>query len=152
MPGLPDFRLETYFSQWEFTARPNMAASDAQSMSVRELLNLADAADQEAFDQLWLGYTQTFGAPDLRAVIASTYDRQRPEDILCFTGAEEGVFTAMQVLLDRDSHAIVVTPNYQSAETVPLSICAVRASPWTLIRIGPSRSIESQQPFARIPS
>jgi aspartate/methionine/tyrosine aminotransferase len=84
---------------------------------------------QEAFDQLWLGYTQTFGAPDLRAVIASTYDRQRPEDILCFTGAEEGVFTAMQVLLDRDSHAIVVTPNYQSAETVPLSICAVTGVP-----------------------
>lgn len=135
---LPDFRLETYFSRWEFTARFNLAASDAQSMSLRELLNLADPVDQEKFDRLWLGYTQTFGAPELRELIASTYDRQTSENILCFVGAEEGVFTAMQVLLDRNSHAIVVTPNYQSAETIPLSICEVTGVPlipeekWTL--------------------
>jgi aspartate/methionine/tyrosine aminotransferase len=44
----------------------------------------------------------------------------------------------MQVLLEPDDHAIVVTPNYQAAETVPLSICAVSGVPlgpdknWTL--------------------
>ena len=31
----------------------------------------------------------------------------------------------MQVLLKPGDHAIVLTPNYQSAETVPLSICEV---------------------------
>jgi aspartate/methionine/tyrosine aminotransferase len=31
----------------------------------------------------------------------------------------------MNVLLERGDHAIVITPNYQSAETVPLSICEV---------------------------
>jgi aspartate/methionine/tyrosine aminotransferase len=31
----------------------------------------------------------------------------------------------MRVLLSADDHAIVITPNYQSAETVPLSICEV---------------------------
>jgi aspartate/methionine/tyrosine aminotransferase len=45
---------------------------------------------------------------------------------------------ALHVLLDRDSHAIVVTPNYQSVETIPLSLCALTGVPldpdrqWTL--------------------
>ena len=32
MPMLPDFRLETYFSRWEFTARYHLTASDAQTL------------------------------------------------------------------------------------------------------------------------
>ena len=128
MTALPDFKLEKHFSRWEFAARYNLAASDAQSMSLRDLLDLAAPAEQEAFDRSWLGYTETFGAPDLREAIAATYEKQQAGNILCFAGAE-GLFAAMQVLLDRDSHAIVVTPNYQSAETVPLSLCAVTGIP-----------------------
>ena len=129
MSALPDFRLETYFSRWEFTARHNMTASDAQSMTLRELLAMASPEDAEAFDRLWLGYTQTFGAPDLREEIAGTYDELAAADILCFAGAEEGIYIANNVLLDAQDHAIVVTPNYQAAETVPLSICAVSGVP-----------------------
>ncbi|MGH6615214.1 aminotransferase class I/II-fold pyridoxal phosphate-dependent enzyme [Sphingomonas sp.] len=129
MPALQDFRLETYFSKWEFRARFHLTASDAQSMTLRELLDLADPQDVAAFDAMWLGYTETFGAPDLRAEIARTYDVRAADDILCFAGAEEGLYVAANVLLARDDHAIVVTPNYQAAETVPLSICAVTGVP-----------------------
>jgi aspartate/methionine/tyrosine aminotransferase len=125
MTALPDFRLETYFSRWEFAARYHLTASDAQSMRVDELLALAEPADRDAFQSLHLGYTQTYGSPDLRAAIAMTYDIRAADDILCFAGAEEGIYIAMRVLLGADGHAIVVTPNYQSAETVPLSICEV---------------------------
>ena len=125
MATLPDFRLETYFSKWEFSARYHMTASDAQSMALKDLLALADAADREAFETLSLGYTQTFGAPELLEVIASTYERQTPADLLCFAGAEEGLYVAMHALLDKGDHAIVVTPNYQSSETIPLSLCEV---------------------------
>ncbi|MCZ4279672.1 aminotransferase class I/II-fold pyridoxal phosphate-dependent enzyme [Kiloniella laminariae] len=124
-----DFTLETFFSKWEFAARYHMTASDMQSMSVSELLALADQDDREAFDKLHLGYTETWGAPDLRAEIAKTYDRAEPDDILCFAGAEEGIYIAMKVLLEPDDHAIVVVPNYQAAETLPLSICAVSGVP-----------------------
>ncbi len=129
MPALQDFRLETYFSKWEFRARFHLTASDAQSMTLRELLDLADPQDVAAFDAMWLGYTETFGAPDRRAEIARTYDVRAADDILCFAGAEEGLYVAANVLLARDDHAIVVTPNYQAAETVPLSICAVTGVP-----------------------
>ena len=125
MPALPDFRLETYFSRWEFAARYNLTASDAQTMSLAELLDLADDDGRARWEALHLGYTETFGLPALREAIAGTYDQVAAPDVLCFTGAEEGIYLAMQVLLDPGDHAVVVTPNYQAAETVPLSICDV---------------------------
>ena len=129
MPALQDFRLETFFSRWEFAARYHLTASDAQSMTLGELLAMTDPADREGFDHLWLGYTETWGAPALRAEIARTYEYREPADILCFAGAEEGIYIANHVLLEAGDHAIVVTPNYQAAETVPLSICAVTGVP-----------------------
>ena len=133
-----DFALEVHMSRWEFTARYNMTASDAESMTIAELLALAAPADRAAFENLWLGYTETPGAPDLRQAIADTYDEIAPDDVLCFAGAEEGIYVAMRVLLGADDHAVVVTPNYQAAETLPLSVCAVTGVPlepdrgWTL--------------------
>jgi len=123
-----NFELETYFSKWEFSARHHMTASDAQSLTVNELLRMASLPN-DALGDLFLGYTETWGAPDLREAIASTYDNMKPENILCFAGAEEGVYAAMRVLLDASDHAIVVTPNYQAAETVPLDICEVSGVP-----------------------
>ena len=66
-----------------------------------------------------------FGDPYLREVIASTYHEQASENILCFAGASEGIYAANHVILDKDSHAIVVTPNYQSHEALPASIASV---------------------------
>lgn len=106
-----------------------MTASDAESMSMHDLLALATPQEREAFEGMWLGYTETFGAPDLRESIAATYQQRTANEILCFAGASEGIFAANTVLLDKDSHAIVVTPNYQSHETLPLAICAATGVP-----------------------
>ncbi len=122
---LPDFRLEKYFSRWEFRARFHLTASDAETLALDELLALATPEDRRRFETMRLGYTETWGAPALREAIASTYDDVTADEVLVFAGAEEGIFAAMQVLLDADNHAIVVTPNYQAAETVPASICDV---------------------------
>ena len=129
MPTLPDFRLETHFSKWEFKARYHMTASDAQSMSLRDLLAMATPEERDDFENLWLGYTETFGAPDLRDTIAGTFASQSADNILCFAGASEGIYAANNVILDSDSHAIVVTPNYQSHETLPVAICQATGVP-----------------------
>ena len=129
MSSLPEFRLERHFAKWEFSARYHLTASDAQSMSLPELLAMASPETRAGFEEMWLGYTETYGAPDLRAAIAATYDAQVAENILCFAGASEGIFAANTVLLDKDSHAIVVTPNYQSHETLPQAICSASAVP-----------------------
>ncbi|MFI5614856.1 aminotransferase class I/II-fold pyridoxal phosphate-dependent enzyme [Amycolatopsis sp. NPDC051903] len=122
MPTLPDFRLETYFSRWEFTARHHLTASDVQTFTVRELLALADDDGRERWENLALGYTETYGLPALREEIAETYTDVGPEHVLCFAGAEEGLYLAMRTLLEPGDHTVVITPNYQAAETIPLSI------------------------------
>lgn len=124
-----DFALEVHFSRWEFRARYHMTASDAESLTLSELLAHGDADDRAAFESARLGYSETTGAPDLRAAIAATYDTAQPEDILCFAGAEEGIYAAMRVLLGPEDHAVVVTPNYQSHETLPLAICDATGVP-----------------------
>ena len=86
-----DFALEVYFSKWEFAARFNLAGSDGENMPLAELLALASPQDRAAFDGVSLGYTETFGAPALRAEIAGTYDTVEPSHLLCFAGAEEGI-------------------------------------------------------------
>lgn len=125
MPTLPDFKLETHFQKWEFKSKYHMTASDAESMSMKDLLAMASPEDRDGFENLWLGYTQTYGAPDLLEVIAGMYASRTSEEILCFCGASEGIYAANNVILDKDSHAIAITPNYQSHETLPASICEI---------------------------
>ena len=129
MTTLPDFRLETHFSKWEFKAKYHMTASDAESISMRALLEMADPQSRDEFEQLWLGYTETFGAPDLREAIAEMYQQRDASEVLCFAGASEGIFAANSVILDQLSHAIVITPNYQSHETLPVAICSATGVP-----------------------
>ncbi|MEO0493810.1 MAG: aminotransferase class I/II-fold pyridoxal phosphate-dependent enzyme [Actinomycetota bacterium] len=126
---LPDFRLETHFARWEFTAEHHLTASDAEAMTMRDLLALGTDEQRAAFDDLWLGYTETWGAPDLREAIAATHRSIDASQVLGFAGASEGIFAANSVLLDADSHAIVVTPNYQSHETLPSAICEATGVP-----------------------
>ncbi|MEZ5923234.1 MAG: aminotransferase class I/II-fold pyridoxal phosphate-dependent enzyme [Hyphomicrobiaceae bacterium] len=124
-----DFALEVYFSKWEFTAKYNMTGSDAENMRMDELLALATDEERKSLETVSLGYTETFGAPALREAIAETYDTVKPEHLLTFAGAEEAIYVAMQVMLEDTDHCIVITPNYQAAETIPLSICEVTGVP-----------------------
>lgn len=106
-----------------------MTASDAESLTVRELLALAGPGAEDALLDSGLGYTTTRGAPDLRAAIAETYDACDADQIQCFVGAEEAIYAAMRTILTPDDHVIVATPSYQAAETLPLDICAATGAP-----------------------
>ena len=121
-------------------------------MRLAELLALGSAEDRAQFDGVALGYTETFGSPALRAEIARTYGTVRPEHLLCFAGAEEAIYAAMRVLLKSRDHAIVITPNYQAAETVPLSICEVTGSRSTSTATGISTWMGCIPRFGRIRS
>ena len=125
MSYLPDFKLETYFSRWEFNAKYNLCASDTESLSLKSLFELADDSDKNLLEEITFGYTKTYGSDELRETIASTYKTATINDILTFAGAEEGIFVAMKSILNAKSHAIVITPNYQSSQTIPESICDV---------------------------
>ena len=118
---VPPFRLETYFSRWEFAARHHLTASDAQTLTVAELLAYGTEQDRAEFDELALGYTPTWGTARLREAIAATYDSCSSDDVLVFAGAEEAIFWSMQVLAGPGDHVVVTVPNYQALETIPLT-------------------------------
>lgn len=106
-----------------------MTASDAATISLGELLAMADPEERQEFEGMSLGYTETFGAPDLLEIISAAFTSRKASEILCFAGASEGIFAANMVILDKDSHAIVVTPNYQSHETLPMAVCEATGVP-----------------------
>ena len=74
---LPDFRLEVYLGEWEFKARHHLTASDAETLTIAELLALGSDEDRDAFSRLGLGYAPTWGGDELRAAIAGTYETHR---------------------------------------------------------------------------
>jgi aspartate/methionine/tyrosine aminotransferase len=125
--GFPaqDFALEAYFARWQPAARHQLAASDSETVALVELLESATDEDRRRWETLDLGYTDPRGAVWLRTTIADGYESATAGSIRCCTGAQEGIFTVMRALLGPDDHVIVVTPNYQSAESVPAGICAV---------------------------
>jgi aspartate/methionine/tyrosine aminotransferase len=119
--SLPDFALETYFSKWEFAAEHHLTASDAESMSVAELLAMGTDADRDGYEQLHLGYTPTWGTDALRFAVAGVYKGVADEEVIGFAGAGEALFWAMQLFIDPGDHVIVTVPNYQSIESVPVA-------------------------------
>jgi len=118
---LPDFRLEVHLGRWEFAARHHLTASDAQTLTVGELLALGGKEARAALEALPLAYGPTWGTDALRSAIAATYAEVAPEDVLAFAGAEEAMFWALQELVGPGEHAVVTVPNYQSMESVTLA-------------------------------
>jgi aspartate/methionine/tyrosine aminotransferase len=116
--SLPDFQLEIFFSRWEFAARHNLAASDAETLTIAELL---EYGDREAFEALPLSYAPTWGTPELLDAVSALYESVAPEHVLAFAGAEEAMFWALQELLGPGDHTVVTVPNYQSMESLTIA-------------------------------
>ncbi len=115
------FRLERYFAQHEFSAPYPLCSSDCETLTLGEVLDLEPDA-RARFEGLPLGYTESWGAPSLRAGIAALYTTAQPENILVHAGAQEAIFNFMNVALDAGDHAIVHTPCYQSLAEVGRAI------------------------------
>jgi len=122
------FKLERYFARYEFDVQYLLCSSDCQSLAVEDLLALEpDAGDR--LQKHWLGYTQSLGAPSLRQEICRIYTAIQPDQVLVFSGAEEGIFLFMLAALQPGDHVIVHSPCYQSLSEVARSLgCEV--TPW----------------------
>ena len=116
-----DFKLERFFAKYEFTAPYILCASDCESFKIEDLFKLGKNAEKD-FKELWLGYTESLGHPRLREEISKLYQHTKPEQIIVFSGAEEGIFAFMNALLDPKDHVIVQFPCYQSLTEVAYAI------------------------------
>lgn len=107
------FRLERYFAEYEFNAPYLLCCSDCESLEVKDLLSMEPDAGRR-LDDLWLGYTESKGSPELRGDIASLYNNISPNQLLVHNGAEEAIFNFMNAALSPGEHIIVHYPCYQS--------------------------------------
>jgi aspartate/methionine/tyrosine aminotransferase len=128
MPIEP-FKLERYYAKYEFTARYMLSSSDCEARPIGEILAFEPGA-AERLQQVWLGYTEAPGAPELREAITALYTKTAPGQILVHTGAEEAIYTFYNALLAPGDHVIVQTPAYQSALSIPRALgCAITEWP-----------------------
>lgn len=113
MNTLPPFKLERYFAQYEFSAPYLLSASDCESLTMRELLDLADADSLMQWEKLALSYTEGQGLTALREEVSAMTPGLTPDDVLILA-PEEGIFIAMLTLLEPGDHIVGVWPAYQS--------------------------------------
>jgi aspartate/methionine/tyrosine aminotransferase len=114
------FRIEEYMGKYEFSAKYLLSSSDAESQTIQDLLALEPGA-HDALMKLWCGYTESPGAPWLREVLAAIYQQIHADHLVVVSAAEEAIFLFYHALLTPKDHAIVETPCYESALTVPKS-------------------------------
>lgn len=125
------FKLEEYLGEHEFKAPYLLCCSDAQSFSMKEIIAGALPEHARLWNDLSLGYIQAKGMPALRLSIRdSFYPDLSPENILCFAGAQDGIFCALYTLCAPGDHVVVITPCYQSLMEIPLMRgCEISALP-----------------------
>ncbi len=122
---LQEFKLERFFAKYEFSVRYLLSASDCESLTMAELLAMADSRTLQLWDSLSLGYTESAGHPGLREAVAGLYPGISGDDILTAV-PEEGIFIALNTLLGKGDHVVVIHPAYQSLYEIPESLgCTV---------------------------
>lgn len=107
------FKLERYFAQHEFSAPYLLSSSDCEPLKLADLLSLSDRESLHLWENLRLGYTESQGHPLLREEISKLYQNIKLEEILVLA-PEEGIFIAMNALLEKGDEVIVTYPGYQS--------------------------------------
>ena len=127
---IKDFKLEEYFTKYEFNVKYTLCSSDCESFSVDELLALEKDSLKDLKD-VRLGYTESIGNPLLRVEIAKLYHNIDPEEIIVFSGAQEGIFVFMNVLLKKGDHVIVQYPAYQSLYEIANAI-GCKVTKWVM--------------------
>lgn len=119
---LPSFSLEEFFAKYEFNTKYLMCCSDMAPLTQAEVLQYADAECKNLWDNCSLGYTESSGHPLLKREIAKMYDTTS-DHVHCFCGAEEAIYATMRALLRPRDHVVVITPCYQSLQSIANTIC-----------------------------
>jgi aspartate/methionine/tyrosine aminotransferase len=127
-----EFKLERYFARYEFNVQYLLSPSDCESLSMGELLDMADAECLNLWHSLKLGYTESPGHPLLREEAAGFYRALSAPEIL-IANPEEGILIAMQSLLEKGDEVIALEPSYQSLQEIPRALgCRVVGWPLTV--------------------
>ena len=124
------FLTEQFFAEYEFSAQHLLASSDCETMSIGELLQLSGSTLDE-LGGLTLGYTESQGDPHLRSLISNMYSNVSSDDVVVLTSPVEGIYLAMQTLLESEDEVIALRPAYDALNNVARHLCS-EVLPWNL--------------------
>jgi len=110
---IKNFGTEHFFAEYEFTTPHLLCCSDCETISVKELLKMADISLDD-FGELRMNYTESLGNPELRQLIADMYAKVDVEDVLVLGTPVEGIYLAACAVLDPGDEVIVLAPAYDA--------------------------------------
>ena len=108
--GFTPFQMERWQSTYEHRVRFNLSESGVHPLTVGELLALADGGID--LSSVRLGYSQSNGTDELRALIASLYPGASDSSVLVTIGGAEANLVACWELADSRKPVAVMLPNY----------------------------------------
>src|SRR3990167_5627337 len=115
------FKLERYFAKYEFSAKYLLSSSDCDGLDQKQLLQLADEETKSLWGNLRLGYTESIGHSLLRQEISKLYPGISQNEALVIV-PEEGIFIALNTILEKGDHVICTFPGYQSLYSIAESL------------------------------
>ncbi|MEM7538041.1 MAG: aminotransferase class I/II-fold pyridoxal phosphate-dependent enzyme [Chloroflexota bacterium] len=111
--NIAPFETEHFLAKYEFNVPYQLCNSDCETVSVEELLTMADISLVQ-LGEMRMGYTESEGNPHLRTQIADMYAHVAVEDIMLLGTPIEGVYLAARAVLEPDDEVIVLTPAYDA--------------------------------------
>ena len=120
------FGVEQWMNEYETRCRFNLAETCCESITVAELLDLAELGPDHLQEHLSLKltYGAIEGSDRLRAAIAALYDNQSPENTLVTHGAIGANQLVYLTLVEPGDRVVSVVPSYQQHTSIPESIGA----------------------------
>lgn len=104
------FEMERWQSTHEHRVEINLSESGVHPLTVDELIELSGR--EVDVGSTLLGYGQSNGSDELRALVAGQYDGATDASILATVGGAEANFTCFWHLFDGDAKAAIVLPTY----------------------------------------
>ncbi len=121
------FKVEQWMNQYENDAVYNLAETCVDSLTLRELLQLAGKNPEEfmtGLADIRMTYSHIYGSPGLLKGIASLYQDVKPEQIIPAHGAIGANHQVLITLLEPGDSMVSVAPTYQQHYSIPESVGA----------------------------
>ncbi|MGO5075172.1 aminotransferase [Clostridium sporogenes] len=119
------FKVEQWMNQYENDAMYNLAETCIDSLTLRELLNLAGKNFEEymaSLGDIRMTYSHIYGSPNLLKGIASLFQNVKAEQIIPTHGAIGANHQVLITLLEPRDSMVSVAPTYQQHYSIPESM------------------------------
>lgn len=121
------FGVEKWLNVWKKEAVYDIAGSSIASLTLDEILEIAEPSKQALLDQLLvrpMNYGWIEGSPEFKEEVAKLYQKAQPNQILQTNGATGANYLALYALVEAGDHVISMYPTYQQLVDIPRSFGA----------------------------